>query len=246
MIRPRTLPAAPPWAVLPELPQIRLWPLRQTTGKSGIRKPVPLPEKSKNDTSHPTDNICTFSFLRADMAKSPLLMLFSTGTLQLLLCLAVSNIRTEAAIAAFRDSTFPSMGIFTRQSASEVVSSVRPLASFPIKSPHCQYNLPGHNYSYLADGPQKTHSPVFHEQAGILQVICIHEGHPEYGSHRGSYHFWIIYICRIMIHNNAGDTSAPLLPWIMVPRFPGSCIVSSTMMARALPSGAGFTMSSMV
>ena len=59
----------------------------------------------------------------------------STGTLQLLLCLAVSNIRTEAAIAAFRDSTFPSMGIFTRQSASEVVSSVRPLASFPIKKP---------------------------------------------------------------------------------------------------------------
>ena len=26
MIRPRTLPAAPPWAILPELPQIRLWP----------------------------------------------------------------------------------------------------------------------------------------------------------------------------------------------------------------------------
>ena len=61
-------------------------------------------------------------------------------------------------------------------------------------------------------GRKKTHSPVFHEQAGILQVICIHEGHPEYGSHRGSYHFWIIYICRIMIHNNAGDTSALSCP----------------------------------
>ena len=37
------------------------------------------PRKIKNDTSHPTDNICTFSFLRADMAKSPLLMLSPPG-----------------------------------------------------------------------------------------------------------------------------------------------------------------------
>ena len=53
----------------------------------------------------------------------------------LLLCLAVSNIRIEAAIAAFKDSTFPAMGIFTQASAAAESSSVRPFPSFPMRKP---------------------------------------------------------------------------------------------------------------
>ena len=133
-------------------------PCVKPQGSQASEKPVPLPEKSKNDTSHPTDNICTILLPAGRYGQKSFTYAVSTGTLQLLLCLAVSNIRTEAAIAAFRDSTFPLHGNLHQAVCQRVVSSVRPLASFPIKSPHCQYNLPGHNYSYLADGPQKTHS----------------------------------------------------------------------------------------
>ncbi len=49
------------------------------------------------------------------------------------LCRYASYNSTEDATAAFRDSTFPSMGIFTNISAQAAVSFRRPLPSFPIK-----------------------------------------------------------------------------------------------------------------
>ena len=54
--------------------------------------------------------------------------------LPVLLCLAVSYIRIPAAIAAFKDSTFPSIGILIRQSAESDNSSLRPFPSFPMKN----------------------------------------------------------------------------------------------------------------
>lgn len=50
-----------------------------------------------------------------------------------LLCLATSNIMTDAAIAAFSDSTRPNIGIFTQISAAFDTSSRRPFPSFPIR-----------------------------------------------------------------------------------------------------------------
>ena len=49
-------------------------------------------------------------------------------------CLAVSNIRIDAAMAAFNDSTFPAMGIFTQVSAMLESFSVSPFPSFPIRN----------------------------------------------------------------------------------------------------------------
>ena len=46
----------------------------------------------------------------------------------------VSYIRIVADTAAFRDSTFPFIGIFILWSASAVISSVRPFPSFPIRN----------------------------------------------------------------------------------------------------------------
>ena len=46
----------------------------------------------------------------------------------------VSYIRIVAETAAFRDSTFPFIGIFILWSASAVISSVRPFPSFPIRN----------------------------------------------------------------------------------------------------------------
>ena len=44
------------------------------------------------------------------------------------------NMRTADAIAAFNDSTFPSIGIRIRHSAASAIASVRPFPSFPIRN----------------------------------------------------------------------------------------------------------------
>jgi len=49
-------------------------------------------------------------------------------------CLLASYIKIPDAMAAFKDSTLPSMGIRIRVSACPVRASVRPFPSFPIKN----------------------------------------------------------------------------------------------------------------
>ena len=59
----------------------------------------------------------------------------------LLLCLPASYIRIAEAIPAFRDSTFPHMGMRISRSASAAAASDRPRLSFPIRNAQAQLQL---------------------------------------------------------------------------------------------------------
>ncbi len=57
----------------------------------------------------------------------------NSGSFIYLLCLYASYIRIADATPAFRDSSFPSMGIRISVSACSVSSSVSPFPSFPMR-----------------------------------------------------------------------------------------------------------------
>ena len=69
-----------------------------------------------------------------DDVPDVLVVAFDTTLTYPRLCRAASKRMTDAATAAFSDSTLPCMGMRTFSSASAAISSLRPLASLPISS----------------------------------------------------------------------------------------------------------------
>ena len=128
--RPKRQPANPPAA-----------PKANHTEVKGP-KTASIPQKAKKAMIQPeTDSINGAPFRELSpeyflLLLSVFLSVFLSFDLYpyLLLCLAASNISMEAAMAAFKDSTCPAIGILISVSAQAVNSSLRPFPSFPMKN----------------------------------------------------------------------------------------------------------------